>query len=65
MVYLTATLPPQDEPDFMKIMKIMKVYTKDIYTLRTSTSRPNIEYSVVEYDKGVESTSGVELANVE
>jgi superfamily II DNA helicase RecQ len=46
MVYLTATLPPHAEPEFMNIMRIK---ADDIHMFRSPTSRPNITYSVVEY----------------
>ena len=46
MVYLTVTLPPHAEPEFMNIMRIS---TNDIHIFRAPTSRPNIAYSVVEY----------------
>ena len=46
MVYLTATLPPHVEPEFMNIMRIK---SNDVYMFRSPTSRPNIAYSVVEY----------------
>lgn len=48
MVYLTATLPPHTEPEFMNIMKIR---TEDVHMFRAPTSRPNIAYSVVEYEE--------------
>jgi RecQ family ATP-dependent DNA helicase len=46
MVYLTATLPPHAEPEFMNIMRIK---ADDVHMFRSPTSRPNIAYSVVEY----------------
>ena len=49
MVYLTATLPPHAEPEFMNIMRIS---TNDVHMFRAPTSRPNIAYSVVEYAEG-------------
>jgi hypothetical protein len=39
MVYLTATLPPHAEPEFMKIMRIP---ADDMHMFRSPTSRPNI-----------------------
>ena len=48
MVYLTATLPPHMEPEFMNIMKIRR---EDVHIFRAPTSRPNIAYSVVEYEE--------------
>ncbi|PVH73936.1 hypothetical protein DL98DRAFT_575954 [Cadophora sp. DSE1049] len=48
MVYLTATLPPHIEPEFMNILKIR---AGDVHMFRAPTSRPNIAYSVVEYEE--------------
>ena len=48
MVYLTATLPPHMEAEFMDIMKIR---AEDVHTFRAPTSRPKIAYSVVEYEE--------------
>ena len=48
MIYLTATLPPHAEPEFMNIMKIR---AEDVHMFRAPTSRPNIAYSVAEYDE--------------
>jgi RecQ family ATP-dependent DNA helicase len=48
MVYLTATLPPHAEPEFMHIMRIK---ADDVHMFRSPTSRPNIAYSVVEYEE--------------
>jgi len=48
MVYLTATLPPHAEPEFMNIMRIK---ADDVHMFRSPTSRPNIAYSVVEYEE--------------
>ncbi len=48
MVYLTATLPPHAEPEFMNIMKIR---AEDVHIFRSPTSRPNIAYSAVEYEE--------------
>jgi RecQ family ATP-dependent DNA helicase len=48
MVYLTATLPPHAEPEFMNIMRIK---ADDVHMFRAPTSRPNIAYSVVEYEE--------------
>ena len=47
MVYLTATLPPRTEAEFMTIMRIK---AEDVHMFRAPTSRPNIAYSVVEYE---------------
>jgi RecQ family ATP-dependent DNA helicase len=48
VVCLTATLPPHIEPEFMNIMKLR---AEDVHIFRAPTSRPNIEYSVVEYEE--------------
>ncbi|KAH8800926.1 P-loop containing nucleoside triphosphate hydrolase protein [Xylogone sp. PMI_703] len=46
MIYLTATLPPHEEDEWMEIMKIRK---EEAQIFRASTTRPNIAYSVMEY----------------
>ena len=46
IVYLTATLPPHTEPEFMNIMRIK---ADDVHIFRSSTSCLNITYSVIEY----------------
>ena len=48
MIYLTATLPPHAEPEFMKIMKIR---VEDVHMFRAATSRPNIEYEEDEFGR--------------
>jgi len=48
MVYLTATLPPHAESEFMNIMRIK---ADDVHMFRSPTSRPNIAYSVAEYEE--------------
>jgi hypothetical protein len=45
-VFLTATLPLYHEAEFMNIIKIRG---EDVYIFWAPTSRPNIEYSVMEY----------------
>jgi superfamily II DNA helicase RecQ len=47
IVYLTAILLLYAEPEFMNIIRIK---TNDIHMFRSPTSRPNIMYSVVEYE---------------
>ena len=47
IVYLTATLSPADEAEFIEIMK---VEIPDDCKFRGRTTRPNIAYSVVEHD---------------
>ena len=49
MVYLTATLPPHAEPEFINIIRIS---TNNIHIFRAPTSRLNIIYSVIEYAEG-------------
>jgi superfamily II DNA helicase RecQ len=46
MVYLTATLCPNEEEEFKQIMKVQIPLNQ---TFRAPTSRPNIAYSVVEH----------------
>jgi hypothetical protein len=46
MVYLTATLCPNEEEEFKQIMKVQIL---PIQIFRAPTSRPNITYSVVEH----------------
>jgi superfamily II DNA helicase RecQ len=48
IVYLTATLPPHAELEFMNIMRIK---ADDVYMFRAPTRRPNIVYSVAEYEE--------------
>jgi RecQ family ATP-dependent DNA helicase len=48
MIYLTATLPPHTEAEFMNIMKIR---VEDTHIFRAPTTRPKIAYSVVEYEE--------------
>lgn len=54
MIYLTATLSPNDEAEFIGIMK---VEIPNDCKFHGCTSRPNITYSVVEHD--VEQTEAV------
>jgi superfamily II DNA/RNA helicase len=56
MVFLTTTLRPVDEDRFCSITQVQ--IPPDCY-FRGCTSRPNIEYSVVEYDPNVEQTEAV------
>jgi hypothetical protein len=48
IVYLTVTLLPYAEPEFMNIIRIKG---DDIHMFRSLTSRPNITYSMVEYEE--------------
>jgi superfamily II DNA helicase RecQ len=54
MIFLTATLAPASEAEFFKIMRI-----DPVRPIRGVTTRPNIRYSVVEYDRGVEQSEAV------
>jgi superfamily II DNA helicase RecQ len=54
MIYLTATLSPSDEAEFMEIMKVQ---IPNDCKFRGCTSRPNIAHSVVEHD--IEQTEAV------
>jgi superfamily II DNA helicase RecQ len=56
MVYLTATLCPNEEEEFIQIMKV-QIPSKQVF--RAPTSRPNIAYSVVEYKADVEELAAV------
>jgi RecQ family ATP-dependent DNA helicase len=56
MVFLTATLPPRIEAEFMRIMKIQP---EDVHVFRAPTTRPNIAYSVFEHDPDVDETEAV------
>ena len=56
MVFLTATLPPRLEAEFMRIMKIDP---REVYIFRAPTTRPNITYSVWEYEKKEDETEAV------
>ena len=48
VVYLTATLPPKNEPEFYEVMGLKE---GDVHRFRDSTTRKNVAYSVVEYTK--------------
>ena len=48
MVYLTATLLLHAEAEFINIIRTK---ADDVYMFRSPTSRPNITYSVVEYEE--------------
>jgi RecQ family ATP-dependent DNA helicase len=47
MVYLTATLPPEDEPTLFELLQIDPYRTR---VMRSSTSRANIRYQIQEHD---------------
>jgi superfamily II DNA helicase RecQ len=48
MVYLTIILPPHAEPEFINIIRIK---ADNIHIFRSPTNRPNITYSVIEYEE--------------
>jgi len=48
VVYLTATLPPRTERAFFDIIGVPE---EDLRIFRDNTSRPRIEYNVVEYER--------------
>jgi len=54
IVYLTATLCPDEEEEFKQIMKVQIPPNQ---TFRAPTSRPNIAYSVVEHPAETEETT--------
>jgi superfamily II DNA helicase RecQ len=56
MIYLTATLSPADEAEFMDIIKVQ---IPDDCKFHAPTSCPNIAYLVVEYSSVVEQTQAV------
>ncbi len=48
VVFLTATLPPSKEPAFFNVVGVQE---DDVSIFRDNTSRPNIAYSVVQYER--------------
>jgi superfamily II DNA helicase RecQ len=48
VVYLIATLPPAEEGRFLQVIGIKK---EEVQILRDMTTRPNIQYSMVEFEK--------------
>lgn len=50
-MYLTATSSPTDEADFYNTMCLKR---GDVCKFRDSTTRKNVVYSVVEYDRDEE-----------
>ncbi|KAL9628824.1 MAG: hypothetical protein Q9204_005638 [Flavoplaca sp. TL-2023a] len=58
VVYLTATLPPSKEPAFFDIIGVQEA---DMTMVRDDTSRPNVAYSVMEYEKSQENEAVREL----
>jgi len=47
-VYLTATLPPKNEPKFYEVVGVKE---GDVHRFRDSTLRKNVAYIVMEYMK--------------
>lgn len=58
VVYLTATLPPCEEPTFFQAIG---VEGQDVHTIRDTTSRPNVSYSVRQYPREQEDEAVTEL----
>lgn len=58
VVYLTATLPPQDEGRFLQVMELKR---GEVQMIRDMTMRSNIQYSVVEFEKEDENGIAKEL----
>ena len=48
VVFLTATMRPKDEVDFLRVIGLRE---EEVIILREKTTRRNIEYKVKEYDK--------------
>jgi superfamily II DNA helicase RecQ len=48
VVYLTAILLPAEEGRFLQVIGMKK---EEVQILRDMTTRPNIQYSVVEFEK--------------
>lgn len=58
VVYLTATLPPSDEPAFFAAIGVEQ---RQMHMIRESTIRPNIAYSIVQFEKRWEDEAVREL----
>jgi RecQ family ATP-dependent DNA helicase len=56
MVFLTATLPPRMQGEFMRVMKINP---REVHVFRAPTTRANIAYSVFEHDPDEDETDAV------
>lgn len=54
VVYLTATLPPAEEPEFYQAIGVDE---REMVVFRDVTTRPNIAYSVVPYRREEEDTA--------
>ena len=50
-MYLTATMLPAEEGRFLQVIGMKR---GELQILRDMTTRPNIQYSVVEFEKGEE-----------
>ncbi|KAF2218115.1 P-loop containing nucleoside triphosphate hydrolase protein, partial [Elsinoe ampelina] len=48
LIFLTATMRPKDEPDLLAIMNLRE---EDLRIMREETSRKNLEYRVLEYNR--------------
>ena len=48
VLFLTATLPPSEEAVFFRLMGLSR---SDVVMFRDVTTRPNVAYSVVEYER--------------
>jgi superfamily II DNA helicase RecQ len=57
LVYLTATLKPKEESEFIRLMALPP--KEDSYWFRSPTSRPNIAYSVHWYNEAEEDEADV------
>lgn len=52
MVYLTATMPPTDEPEFRRLTGLADIGTKEgEFWFRSRTSKPNVKYQIVWHDE--------------
>ena len=48
VVYLTATLPPTEEERFLQVIGMKR---EELQILRDTTTRPNIQYSIIEFKR--------------
>lgn len=55
-MFLTATLPPHIEAEFIRIIKVRP---EDVYIFRALTTRPNIVYSVFKYNPDMDKTDTI------
>ncbi|KAK0910966.1 hypothetical protein LTR91_019977 [Friedmanniomyces endolithicus] len=60
VVYLTATLPPSEEAMFFQAIGVEE---RDVRVIRDKTSRPNVAYSVVPYQREQEDQVVQQLVN--